>query len=72
RADIFRPFQVNADLVSKAKPGALVLHCLPAHLGEEITEDVLEGPQSVVFDQAENRLHGQKALLEFLIAGRRE
>jgi len=72
RADIFRPFQVNADLVSKAEPGALVLHCLPAHLGEEITEDVLEGPQSVVFDQAENRLHGQKALLEFLIAGRRE
>ncbi|MBW2622880.1 MAG: ornithine carbamoyltransferase [Deltaproteobacteria bacterium] len=69
RADVFRPFQVNAELVAKAAPNALVLHCLPAHLGEEITEDVLEGPQSVVFDQAENRLHGQKALLEFLIAG---
>jgi ornithine carbamoyltransferase len=69
RADIFRPFQVNAALMAKAAPDALVLHCLPAHLGEEITEDVLEGPQSVVFDQAENRLHGQKALLEFLIAG---
>ena len=72
RADIFRPFQVNADLVAKAAPGALVLHCLPAHLGEEITEDVLEGPQSVIFDQVENRLHGQKALLEFLITGQKK
>ena len=72
RADIFRPFQVNAGLVAKAAPGALVLHCLPAHLGEEITEDVLEGPQSVIFDQVENRLHGQKALLEFLITGQKK
>jgi len=53
--------------VARAKPDALVLHCLPAHVGEEITEDVLEGPQSVVFDQAENRMHAQKALLEALI-----
>jgi len=63
----FRPYQLNADLVAQAKPDALVLHCLPAHVGEEITEDVLEGPRSVVFDQAENRMHAQKALLEALI-----
>ncbi len=63
-------YQVNAELLKAAKPDALVLHCLPAHLGEEITEDVFEGPQSVVFDQAENRLHAQKALMEFLITGR--
>lgn len=63
----FRPYQINASLVARAKPDALVLHCLPAHVGEEITEDVLEGPQSVVFDQAENRMHAQKALLEALI-----
>ncbi|MFH1092230.1 MAG: ornithine carbamoyltransferase [Pseudomonadota bacterium] len=69
RARVFKPYQVNARLVARAAPQALVLHCLPAHLGEEITEDVLEGPQSVVFDQAENRLHTQKALLA-LIMGR--
>ena len=63
RLPIFRPYQINADLLRRAKPGAVVLHCLPAHRGEEITDDVMEGPQSAVFDQAENRLHLQKAIL---------
>jgi len=59
----FRPFQLNAALLEKAKASAVVLHCLPARRGEEITNDVIEGPQSIVFDQAENRLHVQKAIL---------
>jgi ornithine carbamoyltransferase len=63
----FWPYQVNAALLGKAAPGAIVLHCLPAHRGEEITDDVLDGEQSAVFDQAENRLHAQKALLAWLI-----
>ena len=63
----FRPYQVNKDLLATAAPGAIVLHCLPAHRGEEITDDVLDGPQSAVFDQAENRLHAQKALLTWLL-----
>jgi ornithine carbamoyltransferase len=63
RRKAFRPFQLNAALLSKAKPQALVMHCLPARRGEEITEDVIEGPRSIVFDQAENRLHIQKAVL---------
>jgi ornithine carbamoyltransferase len=63
RLPIFRPYQINADLLRRAKPDAVVLHCLPAHRGEEITDDVMEGPQSAVFDQAENRLHLQKAIL---------
>jgi ornithine carbamoyltransferase len=67
RRRVFSPYQINERLVSKAKPGALVMHCLPAHRGEEITEGALEGPQSVVFDQAENRLHAQKALLSMLL-----
>ncbi|TIX49369.1 ornithine carbamoyltransferase [Alteraurantiacibacter aquimixticola] len=57
------PFQVNAALMAKAKPGAKFLHCLPAHVGEEVSEDVFEGPQSVVFDEAENRIHAQKSVL---------
>jgi ornithine carbamoyltransferase len=63
----FMKYQVNAGLLACAKPDTIVMHCLPAHRGEEITDDVLEGPMSVVFDQAENRLHAQKALLEFLL-----
>jgi len=67
RADL-APFRIDADLLSGAKDGAVVLHCLPAHPGEEITAEVLYGPRSAVWDQAENRLHTQKALLEKLVA----
>jgi ornithine carbamoyltransferase len=63
RIPVFQPYQVNRELLTIADPDAIVLHCLPAHRGEEITEDVLEGTQSRVWDQAENRLHAQKALL---------
>ena len=67
RAAVFPPFQVNAELLKAAKPGAIVLHCLPAHRGQEITDEVADGPQSVLFDQAENRMHAQKALLADLM-----
>jgi ornithine carbamoyltransferase len=67
RRPIFQPYQLNAALLGQARPGALAMHCLPAHRGEEITADVIDGPQSVVFDQAENRLHVQKALLLTLL-----
>ena len=63
----FRKYQINGELLSHAKKDALVLHCMPAHRGEEITDEVMDSPQSAVFDQAENRLHTQKALLEFLL-----
>lgn len=63
----FRPYQVNEALLSCARSDVVVLHCLPAHRGEEITDEVMDGPRSVVFEQAENRLHAQKALLEFLL-----
>ena len=63
----FAPFQVNAALMAKAKPGCKVLHCLPAHRGEEITDEVIDGPASAVFQQAGNRLHTQKAVLEWLL-----
>jgi len=63
----FRGYQVNSALLAHAKNDALVLHCMPAHRGEEITNEVIDGPQSAVLDQAENRLHTQKALLEFLL-----
>lgn len=66
RLNVFSPFQVNGELLRQAPAAAIVLHCLPAHRGEEITEEVLEGPQSLVWDQAENRLHLQKALLEMV------
>jgi ornithine carbamoyltransferase len=66
----FRGFQVDENLVKQAKPDAIVLHCLPAHRGEEIAEAVLEGPGSVVFDQAENKMHLHQALLEWLIEER--
>jgi ornithine carbamoyltransferase len=61
------PYQVNGELLALAAPGAIVLHCLPAHRGEEITADLIDGPASVVWDQAENRLHAQKALLAWLL-----
>jgi ornithine carbamoyltransferase len=64
----FAPYQVNETLMALAKPGAIFMHCLPAHRGEEVTDDVIESPAAVVFDQAENRLHGQKALLLMLLA----
>jgi ornithine carbamoyltransferase len=66
----FVGFIVDEPLLRRARPNAIVLHCLPAHRGEEITDAVIEGPQSAVFDEAENRLHAQKALLELLLAGR--
>jgi ornithine carbamoyltransferase len=68
RARIFRSFQVNDRLMSAAGPGALFMHCLPAHRGSEVTDTVIDSPASVVFDQAENRLHTQKALLSLLMA----
>jgi len=68
RARVFAPFRVNEDLLAAAPPSTLVMHCLPAHRGEEITSAVLDGPRSIVLDQAENRLHAQKALLEAIIA----
>jgi len=67
RIPVFQPYQINQQLLSVAESRAIVLHCLPAHRGEEITEAVMEGPQSRVWDQAENRLHAQKALLASLL-----
>jgi len=69
RTESFQKFQVNAALMSRARPDALFMHCLPAHRGEEVSADVLDHPQSVVWDEAGNRLHAQKALLELLICG---
>jgi ornithine carbamoyltransferase len=71
RKQIFRPYQLNRDLMAQAKPDAKVLHCLPAHRGEEISAEVLDGPQSIVLDQAENRLHAQRALLAVLLSRRK-
>lgn len=67
RIPIFQPYQINADLLKLAEPTAIVLHCLPAHREEEITNEVMEGPQSRLWDQAENRMHAQKALLVALL-----
>ncbi len=69
RAPLFKPFQVNEDLMSRAQPSAVFMHCLPAHRNAEVTDGVLDGPQSVVFDQAENRMHAQKAITLMLLGG---
>lgn len=71
RLKAFRNFQINATLVKKAKKDCLVMHCLPAHRGEEITDEVIDGKQSVVYDQAENRLHVQKAILLLLLGNKK-
>jgi ornithine carbamoyltransferase len=65
----FADWCVDSDMMRVAKPDALFMHCLPAHRGEEVEADVIDGPQSVVWDEAENRLHAQKALMEFLLLG---
>ncbi|GCE90492.1 ornithine carbamoyltransferase [Komagataeibacter diospyri] len=69
RISAFEPYRVDAALMAHAAPDALFLHCLPAHIGEEVTEDVFEGPHSVVFDEAENRLHAQKGILVWALCG---
>jgi ornithine carbamoyltransferase len=68
RHNLLMPYQVNARLMREAKPNAIFMHCLPAHRGEEVTAEVIDGPQSVVFDEAENRLHAQKAVLAWCLS----
>jgi ornithine carbamoyltransferase len=68
RQNLLRPFQVNSALMKRANKDALFMHCLPAHRGEEVTDEVIDGPQSVVFDEAENRLHAQKAILAWALS----
>jgi ornithine carbamoyltransferase len=70
RREAFAPFTVDAEMMAAADPRALFMHCLPAHRGEEVTAEVIDGPQSVVWDEAENRLHVQKALMEYLLLGK--
>jgi len=69
RARDFAAYQVNGELMSMTATDSLFMHCLPAHRGEEVAAEVIDGPRSVVWDEAENRLHAQKALLEFLLSG---
>jgi len=69
RLGAFLAYQINGDLVRKAKSGVIVMHCLPAHRGEEITDEVMDGPNSAILDQAENRMHLQRALLDWLLGG---
>ena len=68
RLKLFAPYQINSELMAKAPASAIVLHCLPAHRGEEISEEVLESAQCVAFDQAENKMHMHKAILELLVS----
>ena len=70
RKKAFANWKVDARMMSAAKPDALFMHCLPAHRGEEVDAEVIDGPQSVVWDEAENRMHAQKALMEYLLVGR--
>jgi ornithine carbamoyltransferase len=72
RREALAPYRLDARLLERAAPGAFALHCLPAHPGEEITEDVLYGDRQRIWDQAENRRHAQKALLELLVSPRRD
>jgi ornithine carbamoyltransferase len=67
RNQVFAAYRVTKELIGAADPGALFMHCLPAHRGQEVTDEVLDSPQSIVYDQAENRLHAQKALLILLM-----
>ena len=71
RHNLLKPYQVNKRLMAKAEPDAIFMHCLPAHRGEEVTDEVMDGPQSVVFDEAENRLHAQKGILAWCLHARR-
>jgi ornithine carbamoyltransferase len=70
RREVFLPYQVNGALMAKAGPGAIFMHCLPAHRGDEVTDEVMDAPSSVVFEQSENRLHVQKAILVTLLGNR--
>jgi ornithine carbamoyltransferase len=70
RHNLLQPYQVNRRLMAQAKPDAIFMHCLPAHRGDEVTDEVIDGPQSVVFDEAENRLHAQKGILAWCLAAR--
>ena len=70
RLKAFADWRVDAEMMAVARPDALFMHCLPAHRGEEVTAEVIDGPQSVVWDEAENRMHAQKALMEYLLLGR--
>jgi ornithine carbamoyltransferase len=70
RKRAFADWMVDAEMMAQARPDALFMHCLPAHRGEEVAAEVIDGPQSVVWDEAENRMHAQKALLEYLVCGR--